>query len=115
MCRPVPIRLPAVCVVLTSSVHGTDRAARREAEQELTRLQRQVDEDRVTASSDSLSDVLAEWLRTSELADSTRKTYGGYITRTIGPALGDVPIRKIDARMLETFCADLRRCLSGAV
>jgi integrase len=96
--------------VLTATVHGTDRAAWREAEKQLTRLQHQVDQQRVASSAVSLSEVLAEWLRTSELEDSTRKTYAGYIARTIVPALGQVPVRKLDARMLETFYAQLRRC-----
>jgi hypothetical protein len=69
-----------------------------------------VDQQRVAASAVSLKDVMAEWLRTSEIEESTRKTYAGYITRTIEPALGHVPVRKIDARTLENFYADLRRC-----
>jgi integrase len=54
--------------------------------------------------------TITEWLRTSEHEDSTREGYRGYIKRTIQPALGDVPITKITARMLETFYAELRRC-----
>lgn len=61
-------------------------------------------------SSVSFSHAVAEWMRTSELEDSTRRTYEGYIARTIGPVLGELPVRKIDARVLETFYAELRRC-----
>jgi hypothetical protein len=39
-----------------------------------------------------------------------KRTYEGYIARTIGPVLGELPVRKIDARVLETFYAELRRC-----
>jgi hypothetical protein len=42
-----------------------------------------------------------EWMRNSELEESTSNTYAGYIERTIVPALGHVPIKKIDARTLE--------------
>jgi integrase len=56
------------------------------------------------------SKAVAEWLRTSELEDSTRRTYDGYIARTILPALGEIPVRKVDARVLETFYTELRRC-----
>lgn len=42
--------------------------------------------------------------------DSTREGYGDYIARTIQPALGDVPLTKITARMLENFYTELRRC-----
>jgi integrase-like protein len=59
----------------------------------------------VASSAISLSEAMAEWLRTSELEDSTRKTYADYISRTIGPALGSVSIRKIDARTLENLYA----------
>jgi hypothetical protein len=51
---------------------------RRAAEKELINLQHQVDEQRVAASAVSLKDVMAEWLRTSEIEESTRKTYAGY-------------------------------------
>lgn len=54
--------------------------------------------------------ALDEWLRTSEHEDSTREGYLGYIVRTIRPALGDVPVNKLTARMLESFYAELRRC-----
>lgn len=57
-----------------------------------------------------LSHALAEWMRTSEIEDSTRQTYQGYVDRTIPPVLGDEAVSKITARMLENFYADLRRC-----
>ena len=97
-------------VYLTASFSGTDRKARKRAEDKLAEFRTQVNKQRATPSSVKLSYAIAEWLRTSEHEDSTREGYRGYITRTIRPALGDVPITKITARMLETFYADLRRC-----
>jgi integrase len=36
--------------------------------------------------------------------------YRGYLNRNIRPALGDIPARKLSARNLEKFYAELRRC-----
>ena len=41
---------------------------------------------------------------------TTRRTYVGYVERTIKPALGRIGIDKLGARELETFYAQLRRC-----
>jgi hypothetical protein len=46
----------------------------------------------------------------AELEPSTRETYGGYIRRTILPALGSMELRKIRGPILDTFYARLRRC-----
>lgn len=49
-------------------------------------------------------------MKVVELEDSTRKTYEGYIARTIKPALGNVQAKKLDVRMLESLYTELRRC-----
>jgi hypothetical protein len=41
---------------------------------------------------------------------STRRTYEGYIRRTILPAFGSIELRKIRGPLLDTFYARLRRC-----
>ncbi len=95
---------------LSESVKGTDRAARRQADKVMARLQAEVDGQRSTQSNVTLGYTLDEWLSTVELEDSTRDTYVGYIERTIRPALGNVAISKLSTRTLETFYAELRRC-----
>ncbi|MGH3782948.1 MAG: hypothetical protein ACRDRO_20580 [Pseudonocardiaceae bacterium] len=95
---------------LTSTVQGTDRAAQREAQKELTRLLRQVDEQRTPNSTVSLGHALDEWLRTAELEETTRKSYSGYIERTIKPALGKIALPKVETRVLEILYTELRRC-----
>jgi integrase len=95
---------------LREKIDGTDKAARKRAEKALNKLLTQVDQQRATTSSVSLSHTLDEWMRTTELEDSTRKTYEGYIARTIKPAFGDLSVRKLDARMMESFYTELRRC-----
>ena len=95
---------------LSETVKGTDRAARREAEKVMARLQAEVDGQRSAQSSVTLGYTLDEWLKTVEVEDSTRDGYIGYIERNIRPALGAVPISKLSTRTLETFYAELRRC-----
>jgi integrase len=97
---------------LTATVKGTDRAARRKANKELSKLQIEVDEQRSAQTTVTLGYTLDEWLRTVELEDSTRDTYVGYIERTIRPALGDTSISKITTRSLELLYAELRACRS---
>jgi integrase len=57
---------------LSESVKGTDRAARREAEKVMGRLQTEVDGRRSAQSSVTLGYTLDEWLETLEVEDSTR-------------------------------------------
>ena len=95
---------------LRQTIPGTDRAAWKKAEAKLAEFQTQVAKQRSAQSSVDLRYALAEWMRTSELEDSTRHTYEGYIHRTILPALGDTAISKLTARSLEGFYTELRRC-----
>ncbi|WP_026361548.1 site-specific integrase [Amycolatopsis nigrescens] len=95
---------------LREKIDGTDKPAQRRAQKTLNKLLTQVDQQRSPSSSVTLSYALDEWMRVTELEDSTRKTYQGYIDRTIKPALGAEPAKKIDARVLESFYTELRRC-----
>lgn len=95
---------------LRETIPGTDKAAWKKAEAKLAEFQTQVAKQRSAQSSVDLRYALAEWRRTSELEDSTRHTYEGYINRTILPALGDTAISKLTARSLEGFYTELRRC-----
>jgi integrase len=97
---------------LSKTIKGTDRAARKRAEKALTQLQAEVDKQRAPETSVPLSHALDEWLRTVEIEGTTRRTYVGYIERTIKPALGSIAIDKLGARNLETLYAELRRCRS---
>jgi integrase len=64
-------------VYRNETVRGTDRAAEKRAQKVLTRLLAEVDAQRAPTSTVALSYVLAEWLRTAELEDTTRRTYVG--------------------------------------
>jgi hypothetical protein len=95
---------------LRETVKGNDRTARRQANKVMTRLLADVDKQRATESSVPLGHVIDEWLRVAELEDGTREMYRGYLNRNIRPVLGDIPARKLSARDLEKFYAELRRC-----
>jgi integrase len=58
----------------------------------------------------TVAELLARYMEVAELETSTRETYDGYIRRTILPALGSMPLRKIRGPVLDTFYARLRRC-----
>ncbi|MGH3565035.1 MAG: site-specific integrase [Pseudonocardia sp.] len=49
-------------------------------------------------------------MRGAELEASTRRTYVGYIDRTIVPAIGAEPADRLSARTLEMLYGELRRC-----
>jgi hypothetical protein len=54
--------------------------------------------------------AIEEWLKVHELGETTREGYEAYTRNYINPALGDEPVSKISARILEQFYAELRRC-----
>lgn len=95
---------------LRATIPGTDDAAWRKAENKLTEFRAQVLKQRNVASSAPFGQAVDEWLQGSEITDSTRDGYVNYIERYIRPALGKQPVRKIDARVLERFYGELRRC-----
>lgn len=97
-------------VYLRATVPGTDKTAYRKAEDKLSEFRTQVLQQRTAASSVSFSYAIDEWMRTSEIEASTRKTYLGYIANHIKPVLGKVPVKKVDVRTLESFYTELRRC-----
>lgn len=95
---------------LTATVRGTDKAARGKANDKLAEFRAQVLKQRAVSTTATVGYAIDEWMRTTELEDSTRDTYRGYIARTIRPAIGGIALNKISARILETLYAELRRC-----
>lgn len=97
-------------VYLRETIKGTDKAAHRRATQTLNRLLTRMASQRSTESTVTFGYAVDEWLRTSEIEDSTRDGYVNYIKRYIRPALGTTSVRKLDAHALERFYTELRRC-----
>ncbi|MCA1707532.1 MAG: hypothetical protein LC808_31385 [Actinobacteria bacterium] len=80
------------------------------AEQALTRLQGQVDEDRHPKTAITVRHAITQWLDVAELQDTTRERYDDLIRLYILPTLGNTLASKLDAELLERFYARLHRC-----
>jgi integrase len=84
--------------------------AEAEAERVRTRLLNQVDERRNPKTSSTVDQLLDRYLKVVDVDESTLKTYRGYIERHIRPALGTLPVGKVDGEVLDSFYGELRRC-----
>jgi len=89
---------------------GTARD-RKGAEQLLTRLLSEIDKGRATGGGSRVTtaQLLERWLETAELEFTTRYTYERYISQKIVPALGRIPVRKLDVETLDRFYGELRK------
>jgi integrase len=76
----------------------------------MRRLLTEVDEQRNVQTKATLGAALDAWLAVHEVEQNTRKGYETHARLYIKPALGGVPLGKINAQMLELFYAQLRRC-----
>jgi integrase len=81
-----------------------------EAQRILRRLTAQVDDGRHAKTNASFRTAMEAWLRTHEIAETTRASYEMYARVDLYPAFGDEPIGKVSPRLLEEFYAALRRC-----
>jgi integrase len=80
------------------------------AEQELTRLQREVDENKHPKAAITLAEAVEKWLEVAELEETTRDRYEDLIRLYILPTFGDLQIGRLDAELMERFYAKLHRC-----
>ena len=88
---------------------------RGEAERVRVKLLSQVDERRQPRSKATLGMLIDRWLEVADVEESTLHGYRSKIETHIRPNLGDVRLSKVDAELLETFYARLRRCGSSVV
>ena len=79
---------------------------RKQAERILRRLLTEVDEQGATRTKATLASALDAWLRVHDGEANTRRGYEANVRRYIGPALGDVPLGKITAHLLEAAPAE---------
>lgn len=94
---------------LTEVVPGGPKAAR-EAERVRTRLLSQVDDQRNPRTSATVGQLLDRYLEVLSIEDTTRQGYEGLIRNYIGPALGHLPLGKVNGETLDSFYAELLRC-----
>jgi len=84
--------------------------AARVAEEARTRLLNQVDEERQPRTNATVNQLLDQHFEMSTWERSTRETYAGYVGKHIRPLIGKVQISGFDARVFDSFYAELRRC-----
>src|SRR3954463_6156901 len=76
----------------------------------LTRLQRQVDEQKHPKSGITVREAIQQWLDVAELGVTTREQYDDLVRLYIDPTLGNMQAGKLDAELLERFYSRLLRC-----
>ncbi len=82
------------------------------AEDAKNRLIAQVESDRVPGQAATVAYLLDRWVEVADHELTTRETNEGYIRRTLKPALGEMPLRKLQHRVdiLDRLYTHLRRC-----
>lgn len=99
---------------MSRSVHGT----KRDAQRSLAALVKEVDQERLTSSGDSVSALLKAWLemKSRDLSPTTAREYERLTKTLIAPALGNLALKDVSARRLDAFYAALldRKRLSAS-
>ena len=82
------------------------------AERAKDRLIAQVEAERIPDRMATVAYLLDRWVEVVDHELSTASTTAGYVRRTIKPALGDMPLRKLQHRVdiLDRLYTHLRRC-----
>jgi integrase len=94
---------------LRETVPAGPRAAG-EAEKVRTRLLNQVDEKRNPRTTATVNQLIDRWLEVIDIEASTKQGYVRKIGKHIRPVLGTMQVAKLDAEILESFYAQLRKC-----
>jgi integrase len=88
--------------------HGPN--ARREAEKILDRFLHEIAEKRNPRTSATVDQLLTRYLDQFNGAPNTLTNYRGYMRNHISPLIGKVKVGALDAEVLDSFYAELRRC-----
>jgi integrase/DNA-binding transcriptional regulator YhcF (GntR family) len=80
------------------------------AEKARTRLLNQVDEQRHPRTNATVNQLLDRYLDQHGGERSTLRTYHGYVDRHVRPLIGELKVGKVDADILDSLYAELRRC-----
>lgn len=91
----------------------SERAARKEAEKLLTRMQARADELKTASTKATFGALLDRWLPQHEVDRTTWGSYESIVRLYLRPALGDVPLALLTTKFadrMERYYAELRRC-----
>lgn len=94
---------------LRETVPAGPRAAA-EAEKVRTRLFNQVDEKRNPRTRATVNQLIDRWLEVIDVEASTKQGYVRKIGKHISPTLGTMQVGRLDAEILDSFYAQLRKC-----
>jgi integrase len=81
-----------------------------EAEKLRTKFLAQVDERRNPRTRATVNQMLDRYLTVLDVEPTTRSAYEGYIRNHIRPALGPLPLSRLEAETIESFYGQLRTC-----
>lgn len=84
--------------------------AEKEAEKARTRLLNELDEQRNPRTNSTVGQLIERHLAMSDAEETTLRTYRGYVKNHVLPFLGELKVGAVDAHVLDSFYADLRRC-----
>ncbi len=84
--------------------------ARRQAEVVRTRLLHEVNERRSPRTNATVSQLLDRYLDIFDGDRGTLQKYRGYVRKHIAPFIGNVKVGALDADILDSLYAELRRC-----
>ncbi len=73
-------------------------------------FQTQVDERRQPRTNATVSQLLERHLGLVDLEETTVRTYRGYVKHHIAPLIGHVKVGAVEADLLDSYYAELRRC-----
>jgi len=104
---PVTGRRHYLREIIPAGPHADDQA-----DEALARLRAQVREQRHPRTNATLNQLLDRHLEMIEAERTTLATYRGYIDKHIRPLIGHQKVGALDADILDSFYAELRRCRS---
>lgn len=84
--------------------------AERRARAVRDRLVREVEERRSPRTSATVNQLLERYLDQLDAAPRTIELYRGYVRKHIAPLIGHLKVSALDAEILDSFYAELRRC-----
>lgn len=105
-----PVSGRELCIREQVKARRTRKETQHEAHKVLTKLLNQVDERRNPRTNATVSQLLDRWLDVIEVGRKTRNGYLWQIERRIRPTIGRPPVARLDAEMIDSFYAGLRRC-----
>jgi hypothetical protein len=94
---------------LTEVVPAGPRAER-QARTVRDRLVREVEERGSPRTAATVNQLLDRYLNKFDGTPRTLELYGSYVRKHIGPLIGEVKVAVLDAEILDSFYAELRRC-----